>query len=148
MKWAHRQAAMMELDLLLFTVGGVRLAAPLDPVAGVLSDVSMHPGNAGDLASIPFQGREVPLLRAENLFNVGAHTGGAPGAVILFHQGPALYGVAVDSVEDVLQLTPGDRLYRFPPEEPEWSTTRRPWGFVELGDVPILLVDFGPIRVH
>ena len=123
------------------------MATPLERVAGVLTDVSLLADNR-DIPSIPYHGENVPLVRAENVFDVGARTNGAPGALILFRTLRGLYAVAVDEALDVLRVTPGDRLYRFPPEESSWTSMRRPWGFVELGDVPILLVDFGPLRVH
>ncbi|MDZ4806103.1 MAG: chemotaxis protein CheW [Candidatus Eisenbacteria bacterium] len=147
MRWANRQAALVELELLMFTVGGVRVATPLERVAGVLTDVSLLAEHS-DLASIPYNGENVPLVRAENIFEVGARTHASPGALILFRTLSGLYAVAVDEALDVLRVTPGDRLYRFPPEDAGWASRRRPWGFVELGDVPILLVDFGPLRVH
>jgi len=147
MRWAHRQAALVELELLLFSVGGVRVGTPLERVAGVLTDVSLLKDNR-DVGAIPYNGENVPLVRAENVFEIGARTHTAPGAVILFRTLRGLCAVAVDEALDVLRVTPGDRLYRFPPDDTAWSSTRRPWGFVELGDVPILLVDFGPLRVH
>lgn len=147
MRWANRQAALVELELLMFSVGGVRVATPLERVAGVLTDVSLL-ADRDDMASIPYHGETVPLLRAENVFEVGARTNKSPGALILFRTLRGLYAVAVDEALDVLRVTPGDRLYRFPPEDADWCSKRRPWGFVELGDVPILLVDFGPLRVH
>lgn len=147
MKWANRQAALVELELLMFNVGGVRLAAPLERVAGVLTDVSLLDEHT-DVPSIPYQGVDVPLLRAENVFDVGARTAAKPGALILFRSVRGLYAVGVDEAVDVLRITPGDRLYRFPPGDDGWTSVRKPWGFVELGDVPILLVDFGPVRVH
>ena len=148
MRWANRQAALMELELLMFTVGGVHMAAPFERVAGVITDLSQLTPDGRDEGSIPYQGRQIPLLRAENIFNVGVRTRAVPGAVILFRHGGGVYGVVVDTADDVLQITPGDRLYRFPPEEPGWRAVRRPWGFIEIGDVPILLVDFGPVAVH
>jgi hypothetical protein len=147
MRWANRQAALVELELLLFSVGGVKVGTPLERVAGVLTDVSLL-RDQDDVASIPYHGEDVPLVRAENVFAIGARTHGAPGALILFRTLRGLCAVAVDEALDVLRVTPGDRLYRFPPDETAWSSTRKPWGFVELGDVPILLVDFGPPRVH
>jgi hypothetical protein len=141
MRWAHRQAALLELQLLRFTVGGVHLAVPFEKIAGVVDDPSsLLP--SGDEGSISFQGRQIPLLRAENIFSVGARTRPEPGAIILFRHGNGLYA------DEILQITPGDRLYRFPPGDPGWQLTRRPWGFIEIGDVPILLVDFGPVAVH
>lgn len=147
MRWANRQAALVELELLMFNVGGVRLAAPLERVAGVLTDVSLL-REASDVPSIPYQGKDIPLLRAENVFDVGARTSRTPGAVILFRNVKGLYAVGVDEAVDVLRITPGDRLYRFPPGDDAWCSARKPWGFVELGEIPILLVDFGPVRVH
>ncbi len=146
MRWAHRQAALVELELLMFSVGGVHLAAPLEKIGGILTDAPALGG--GDGGSIFFQGRAIPLLRAENIFSVGTATREFPGAVIVFRHGGGTYAVQVDSVDDVLRITPGDRLYRFPPADPGWQMLRRPWGFIELGDVPILLVDFGPVPVH
>jgi chemotaxis signal transduction protein len=137
----------MELELLMFTVGGVHLAAPFEKVAGVLNPATVLPTGT-DEGFIDYQGRKIPLLRAENIFNIGVSTKDMPGAVILFRYGGGLYALAVDTAEDLLQITPGDRLYRFPPGDPGWSSLRRPWGFIELGDVPILLVDFGPVPVH
>lgn len=148
MRWAHRQAALVELELLMFNVGGVHLAAPLEKVAGILTDFGTALPDGQDGGSIFYQGRRIPLLRAENIFSVGAATRPLPGAIVVFRYGNGLYAVAVDSAEDVLRITPGDRLYRFPPTEPGWQGVRRPWGFIELGDVPILLVDFGPVAVH
>jgi chemotaxis signal transduction protein len=148
MRWAHRQAALLELELLQFTVGGVHLAAPFEKVAGVVNDPATILPNGKENGSIEFQGRRIPLLRAENIFSIGVRTREIPGAVIFFRHGGAVYGLAVDSADDLLQITPGDRLYRFPPGDPGWSSMRRPWGFIELGDVPILLVDFGPVPIH
>jgi hypothetical protein len=147
MRWANRQAALVELELLMFSVGGVRVATPLERVAGVLTDVSLL-ADQDDIAFIPYHGERVPLLRAENVFEIGTRTSGRPGALILFRTVKGLYAVAVDEAVDVLRITPGDRLYRFPPDEEVWSSIRKPWGFVELGDTPILLVDLGPVRVH
>jgi hypothetical protein len=147
MRWVHRQAALVELELLMFNVGGVRLAAPLERVAGVLTDVSIFRDEA-DVPSIPYQGTNIPLLRAENVFDVGARGPERPAALILFRSVKGLYAVGVDEALDVLRITPGDRLYRFPPGDDGWTSVKKPWGFVELGEIPILLVDFGPIRVH
>ncbi len=144
MKWAHRQAALVELELLTFTVGGLRMAAPLEQVVGVLSDVSLLAD--GDCGSIPFQGLDVPLLSPENIFPAGVRGARTPGAVILFRAPRGLLGVGVDAAHDVLRVTPGDRLYRLLPGGGE--DLRGPWGFVELGDVPILLVNLRPAPVH
>jgi hypothetical protein len=147
MKWAHRQAALVELELLVFTIGQVRLAAPLSSISGVLSDVSLL-AQEGDLASIPFQGREIPLVKPANVFSAGLADSASPGAIILFRSGSGLYGMTVDSADQVIRIAPGDGFYRFPPVETGWTSTRGPWGVVELGDAPILLVDFGPVRAH
>jgi len=147
MRWAHRQAALVELELLVFTVGGFRLAAPLEQVAGVLSDISLLE-DGGDRGSIPFQGVEIPLLRPENVFSPGIRGASQPGAVILFRTRGGTCGVGVDAAHDVLRITPGDRLYRLLPRTSGGACPPGPWGFVELGDLPIMLVDFGPVQVH
>ena len=147
MRWASRQTALMEMELLLFRVGGVRLATPLDRVACVLTDISIL-DQEQDAAALPFHEDLVPILRAENVFDIGTGLAGRPGALILFRGLKGLYAVGVDEEVDVLKVSPGDRLYPFPPGEGEWTSRRRPWGFMEIGDAPILLFDPGPVRVH
>lgn len=147
MRWASRHAAMMEMELLLFRVGGVRLATPMERVACVLTDVSIL-DQQSDAAALPFHDDLIPILKAENVFDIAPGGSGHPGALILFRGIKGLYAVAVDEAVDVLKVSPGDRFFPFLPGEEAWSSRRRPWGFVEIGDVPILLFDPGPVRVH
>jgi hypothetical protein len=147
MRLAGRHSAMMEMELLLFRVGGVRLATPLERVACVLTDVSILDGEL-DAAALPFHDDMVPILRAENVFDIAPGIAAPTGALILFRGVTGLYAVAVDEAVDVLKMSPGDRFFPFLPGEEQWSSRRRPWGFVEIGDVPVLLFDPGPVRVH
>jgi chemotaxis signal transduction protein len=147
MKLAHRQSALIDVEYLMFSVGGTRLAAPVDRIVGVVSDL---PGQVDAVSggSVCYRGREIPLLRGEEVFQVGTCNGRRPGSALIFRHGQKLFAVAVDDASDVLKLTPGDTLYRFPPEGDSWNASGRPWGYVEMGDAPVFLVNLGPLRLH
>lgn len=145
MNWAQRQSTLIDVEYLMFSIGGTRLAAPVDRIAGVLPALPMAPG--GLPAFVRYRGREIPLFRGDEIFHVGATSGRNPGAALVLRHGQRLYAVAVDCANDVLRLTPGDCLYRFPPEG-EGPPTGRAWGYVQLGDSPVFLVNPGPLRVH
>lgn len=147
MKLAQRQSALIDMEYLMFSVGGTRLAAPVDRIVGVVSDVPTE-ADGGDGGSVYYRGREIPLLRGEEVFQVGARNGRRPGSALIFRHGQKLFAVAVDDASDVLRLTPGDTLYRFPPEGDGWTAAGRPWGYVEMGDAPVFLVNLGPLRLH
>lgn len=145
MTLAHRRSALIDVEYLMFSIGVTRLAAPVDRIAGVLS--ALPPDPAGLPNFVSYRGREIPLFRGDEIFDVGARSGQNPGAALVFRHGQRLYAVAVDSANDVLRLTPGDCLYRFPPEG-EGRAAGRAWGYIQMGDVPILLVNPGPLQVH
>lgn len=145
MTWAQRRSALIDVEYLMFSIGATRLAAPVDRIAGVLS--APPEGTAGLPAFVRYRGREIPLFRGDEIFHVGARSGQRPGAALVFRHGQRFYAVAVDSANDVLRLTPGDCLYRFPPEA-EGPPAGRAWGYVQMGDAPILLVNPGPLQVH
>jgi len=78
---ANRQAAMMELELLVFRVGGVQLATPLERVACVLTDVTRPDGSASP-GIIPYHENMVPVVPAENIFDVAVKSRPDPGAFV------------------------------------------------------------------
>lgn len=147
MKLAHRQSALVDIEYLMFSVGGTRLAAPVDRIVGVVSDLPDHLGGPAS-GCLHYRGRDIPLLRGEEVFEVGARNGRHPGSALIFRHGQRLYAVAVDDARDVLRLAPGDTLYRFPPEGEGPPVSGRPWGYVEMGDAPVFLVNLGPLRLH
>jgi hypothetical protein len=71
-----------------------------------------------------------------------------PSQAILFDDGKGLYGMAVDATGDVVEVTPGDDLYTFPPQAVTDCTPLRPWGYLDLGERPVLLLDLAPVVVH
>lgn len=145
MTWAQRRSATIDVEYLMFSIGGTRLAAPVDRIAGILSTLPAVISGVAD--SVLYRGREIPLFMGDEIFQVGATSGKKPSAALVFRHGQRFYAVAVDSANDVLRVTPGDCLYRVPPEG-EGPPTGRAWGYVQMGDSPILLVNPGPLRVH
>lgn len=137
------------LEVLLFTVGGERYGVPLGQVVGLVRDLPPEPGReAEDGRILLFEGRDVPVFPAQDFLTDTATHAQIPREAIIFNDGKGLYGMAIDSTETVVDITPGDELYILPPQEATDACPCRAWAILTVGERPVIVLDMSGIAVH
>jgi hypothetical protein len=144
------------LEILVFSVGGSRYGVALGQIVGLVRDVpDTGDPEAGDdseawtgLDTVLFEDRDVPVFRADDLLAHTACPSRHPREVLIFSDGCGFYGMAVDSTGSVVQVTPGDDLYTFPPQEVSDVSPCRPWGMLTVAERPVILLDMKALVVH
>ena len=138
------------LEVLLFSVGGARYGVELGQVVGVIRDLpEMQDGPDADTGnSILFEGRSVPMFPASDVLHDAGTSARQPREVIVFDDGRGLYGMTVDSADQVVEVSPGDELYTFPPQEVSDVSPCRPWGLLTVAERPVILLDMTSVVVH
>ena len=149
----RRSAARLKnpvLEVLLFQVAGVQYGVELGQVVGLVRDLPHQ--DAGPVGGNPhlmlFEGRHVPVFPADDFLREIGPGSDRPQEAIIFDDGAGYYGMAVDSTGSVIEVTAGDDLYVFPPQEPTDGSPCRPWGWLALSDRPVLLLDMSQVAVH
>jgi len=138
------------LEVLLFRVGGVLYGVELGQVVGLVHDVpdARTEGSGADPHVMLFEGRPVPVFPPEDFLYTTGPAGGRHHEAIIFDDGSGLYGMSVEATESVREVTAGDDLYVFPPQEATDDAPCRPWGVLSLGQKPVLLLDMSRVAVH
>jgi hypothetical protein len=150
MRAAARHMKDPVLEVLLFSVAGVKYGVALRQVVGLVQDLPRE--EAWDLDEdahlLLFEGRQVPVFPADDfLFDVGPR-GGMPREAIIFDDGAGLYGMCIDSTHSVVEVTPGDDLYVLPPQEVTDQAPCRAWGILTLAERPVILLDMSRVSIH
>jgi len=145
---AHMKDPVMEV--LLFSVGGARYGVPLSQVVGLVQDLpqegSPSPGYEGQV--MLFEGKDVPVFPAEDFLHEVGPDSEDPRQAIIFDDGAGLYGMAIDSTDSVVGVTPGDDLYVLPPQEVSDLNPCRAWGVLTFAERPVILLDMSRISAH
>jgi hypothetical protein len=139
------------LEVLLFSVGGVRYGVCLDQVVGVVHDLPRD-GDATppshQAQTLLFEGETVPVFPADDfLYDMGPE-GSVSREAIIFDDGRGLYGMAIDSTDTVVGVIPGDELYVLPPQAATAASPCRAWGILTVADHPVILLDMSRVLAH
>lgn len=136
------------LEIMLFTVGGTRYGIDLGQISGVVRELPEEHAfeSWADESTILFRGRQVPVFMATDMLAPCAAR--SPKEVIIFNDGAGLFGMAVDSTDDVVEVSPGNDLYTFPPQEISEESPCRPWGLFTYCERPVILLDMTTVAVH
>lgn len=136
------------LEVLLFSVGGVRYGIPLSQVVGVVQDLPREGMARIEAQTMLFEGRDVPVFPADDFIaEMGPHSEN-PREAIIFDDGQGLYGMAIDGTESVVGVTPGNELYMLPPQEVTDLHPCRPWGILTMAERPVILLDMSRVTAH
>jgi len=138
------------MEILLFSVAGVRYGVPLSQVVGLVHDIPGEDGAApGYEAQVMlFEGKDVPVFPAGDfLQEVGPSTREAREAII-FDDGSGLYGMAIDTTDSVVGVTPGNDFYMLPPQEATELSPCRAWGILTHAEKPVILLDMSRVFAH
>lgn len=145
-------ARMMDpvIEVLLFSVGGVRYGVPTGSVVGLVKDLeSAFPGGNGVCAQMLFyEGRHVPVLPADDFIRELGPRASRGREAILLDNGAGLYGISVDAIHDTVDAVPGRDLYLLPPREDEDPGAPRTWGVLTVAERPVLLLDLSHASLH
>jgi hypothetical protein len=138
------------LEVLLFRVAGVEYGVELGQVVGLVHDLPNQRTApvGGDPHLMLFEGRHVPVFPADDFMRDVGPPSVCPREAIIFDDGGGYYGMAVDGTGAVVEVTVGDDLYVFPPQEVTDESPCRPWGWLAAGDKPVLLLDMSRVLVH
>ncbi len=136
------------LEVLLFSVSGVRYGVELGQVVGLVRDLPAEGARFEEGQLLLFEGREVPVFPAEDFLHDLGPGGCGSREAIIFDDGRGFYGMAVDATESVREITVGDGLYVFPPQEATDIAPCRAWGLLSLAERPVLLLDMSRVAVH
>ena len=138
------------LEVLLFSVGGVRYGVALNQVVGLVHDVPEGSRYDADGAAqvMLFEGKDVPVFPADDfLHEVGPDSQNMREAII-FDDGRGLYGMAIDTADSVVGVTPGNDLYVLPPQEASDLSPCRAWGVLTVAEKPVILLDMSRVSAH
>lgn len=138
------------LEVLLFTVGGVRYGVSLNQVVGLVHDLPGEDATASEHEAqfLLFEGKDVPVFPADDFLHDVGPDSAAPNEAIIFDDGRGLYGMAIDSTDSVVGVTPGDDLYVLPPQEVTEMTPCRAWGILTVAELPVILLDMSRVAAH
>jgi chemotaxis signal transduction protein len=138
------------LEVLLFSVGSVRYGVPLSRVLGLVQEPELDPLGppAGTPQVVVFEGRNVPVLPAQDfLFDIGPRNGRAREIIVLDDvSGP--FGIFVDATYSVVEIAAGDELYMLPPGDEAEGSPRAAWGVFTFAERPVMLLDLARTSVH
>jgi hypothetical protein len=145
-------ARMMDpvIEVLLFSVGGVRYGVPLGQVVGLVKDLeAATDAPRGAVAQmLLFEGIHVPVLPADDFIQEMGPRVSRGREAIIFDNGTGPYGVFVDAVHYVVEAVPGNDLYVLPPTEGEDPDAPRAWGVLTVAERPVLLLDLSHASMH
>jgi hypothetical protein len=148
----HASAARLldpVLEILLFTVGGVRYGVSLNQVVGLVHDLPGEDAAPDHEAQfLLFEGKDVPVFPADDFLHDVGPDAATPREAIIFDDGRGLYGMAIDSTDSVVGVTPGDDLYVLPPQEATETTPCRAWGILTVAELPVILLDMSRVTAH
>jgi hypothetical protein len=137
------------LEVLLFSVGGVRYGVPLNQVVGLVHDLPDDGRELGDETQLMlFEGRDVPVFPADDFLHDVGPDSEIPREAIIFDDGCGLYGMAIDGTDSVVGVTPGDDLYVLPPQEVTDMNPCRAWGVLTFAEKPVILLDMSRVSAH
>jgi len=138
------------LEVMTFKVGQATYGVELGQVVGLVKDLPAEgsPDDWGDTDRVLFRGRDVPVFPAADFLADAVTPGRKTREAILFDDGAGIYGMVVDRTGTVVEVTPGDDLYTFPPQMVTDSAPCRPWGLLTLQDHPVILLDMNSVTVH
>lgn len=137
------------LEILLFTVGGVRYGVSLNQVVGLVHDLPGEEDSSDHEARfLLFEGRDVPVFPADDFLHDVGPDSASPREAIIFDDGCGLYGMAIDSTDSVVGVTSGDDLYVLPPQEATELTPCRAWGILTVAELPVILLDMSRVSAH
>ncbi len=138
------------MEVLLFQVGGAHFGVNFGHVVGMVKDLpdSSEADMTADPHLVLFEGREVPVFPACDFLQEAAPPSQRPREAILFDDGEGWYGMAVDSTQHVVGVTPGNDLYTLPPSEATMRSPARPWAVLSVSRKPVILLDMSRVVVH
>lgn len=138
------------LEVLIFSVGGVRYGIPLSQVVGLVKDIPHQQGTQAPIGAqcMLFEGIDVPVFPAADFIaEMGPHSED-PREVIIFDDGQGMFGMAIDGTDSVIGVTPGSDLYVLPPQDVSDLYPCRPWGVLTHSEKPVLLLDMSRVTAH
>jgi hypothetical protein len=137
------------IEVLLFSVGGVRYGVPLGQVVGLVKDLETSAGAPRASAqTLLFEGNHVPVLPADDFIQEMGPRVSRGREAIIFDNGAGPYGVFVDAVHYVVEAVPGNDLYVLPPADGEDPDSPRAWGVLTVAERPVLLLDLSHASMH
>jgi chemotaxis signal transduction protein len=145
---AHMKDSVLEV--LLFSVGGVRYGVPLSRVVGLVQELDLDPLGPlpGTAQMVWFEERNVPVLPADDFLHGIGPRSSRPREIIIFEGGEEPYGVFVDATHSVVEVVPGNDLYFLPPAEEPEEMTPRAWGVFTFAERPVMLLDMARASIH